>query len=392
LKKLIPLIVLILIGISGVVAYHFMKERPIPPAGIQKNSFNPRSNERQVTFLSDIYEIDSIYKSMKGPSSKEEILLIDSKEPELIWITGYSAVMVRPDGETPMSQEFMCHSNLDFDSKTHNYLFQSRTNPLRDRLFTLSQGQDDVRFPEGFGIPMLSPETLSLTTQVLNLNHENADLKTRHKVTISYIRDSELKSPIKPLIQLAANGMKRLDEHDDGYFGVMEPDKEIHGSGCLLGENASSHVQRDEYYRKFTGHWVVKPGKEVNHTLVTDFLRIPYDTTVHYIAIHLHPFAESLELRDLTTGETVFRSKARNSENRIGLDYVDYFSATEGIPVYKGHEYQLISIYNNTTDSDQDSMAVIYMYMLDKDYRRPNESVAEILNFKPASKNSISEK
>lgn len=392
MKKLIPLIVLILIGISGAAAYHFMKERPIPPAGIQKNSLNPTNNERQITFLSDIYEIDGIYKSMKGPSSTEEIRLIDSEKPELIWITAYSAVMVGPDGETPVSQEFMCHSNLDIDSKTHKFLFQSRRNPMMDRLFTISQGQYDIKLPEGFGIPVLSPETLSLTTQVLNLNHETPDLKARHKVTIGYIRDSELKSPIKPLVQLGANGLKRLGEFDEGYFNVIEPDEEIHGQGCLLGESASSHVRKDKYNREFAGHWVVKPGREVNHTLVTDFLTIPYDTTVHYIAIHLHPFAESLELRDLTTEETVFNSNARNSENKIGLDYVDYFSSAEGIPIYKDHEYQLISVYNNTTDSDQDSMAVIYMYMLDKDYRRPNESIAEILNIRPASKNSSSEK
>ena len=90
------------------------------------------------------------------------------------------------------------------------------------------------------------------------------------------------------------------------------------------------------------------------------------------------------ELKDLTTGETVFKSSARNSKDKIGLDYVDYFSSSEGIAIYKDHEYQLISSYNNTTDTDQDSMAVIYMYVLDREYKKPNLAIAEFLIMKPS--------
>jgi hypothetical protein len=70
-----------------------------------------------------------------------------------------------------------------------------------------------------------------------------------------------------------------------------------------------------------------------------------FDTTVHYIAVHLHPFAESLELVDLTTGESVFKSKARNFDDKIGLEEVEFFSSEEGLPIYKDHEYELVSTY-----------------------------------------------
>ena len=85
-------------------------------------------------------------------------------------------------------------------------------------------------------------------------------------------------------------------------------------------------------------------------------MNIPYDTTVHYIAVHLHPFAESLELVDLTTGEPVFKSEVDNFEDKIGLRRVQYFSSEEGVPVYKDHEYELMSIYNNTTSVNQDEI------------------------------------
>ena len=51
------------------------------------------------------------------------------------------------------------------------------------------------------------------------------------------------------------------------------------------------------YREPFSGHWVVPPGRQENRTLVTEWLNLRFDTTVHYIAVHLHPFAESLELR-----------------------------------------------------------------------------------------------
>ena len=143
------------------------------------------------------------------------------------------------------------------------------------------------------------------------------------------------------------------------------------GEGCLPGENAAEHAYRDPFGRIFTGHWVVKPGREVNETLVTEVLNLPYDTTVHYIAVHLHPFAESLELRDLTTDRTVFKSHVRPADEGIGIDHVEYFSSKDGVLLHRDHEYQLVSVYNNTSGEDQDSMAVMYMYLYDKDFTMP---------------------
>ena len=138
-----------------------------------------------------------------------------------------------------------------------------------------------------------------------------------------------------------------------------------------MRSNAASHEYTDSFGRRFTGHWVVEPGREVNRTLVTEILDLPFDTTVHYIAVHLHPFAESLELRDLTTGDTVFKSRVRPAEKGIGIQHVDYFSSEEGVLLRKKHDYELVSVYNNTSGEEQDSMAVMYMYLLDKRFEAP---------------------
>ena len=110
-----------------------------------------------------------------------------------------------------------------------------------------------------------------------------------------------------------------------------------------------------------------------NHTNVTRSMNLPFDATVHYVATHLHPFAQSLELRDLMTGESVYTSRARNFEDRIGLAEVDHYSSDEGFELYQGHEYELVSIYDNTSGEDQDSMAVMFLYLLDEQFERPRE-------------------
>jgi len=325
--------------------------------------------EREKTMLSETYTVDQKYRSMMGPWSSQPVLLHPSEPPELVWITGYEAVMVGPDGETQKPQDFMCHSNLDIDVAEH--LREVGATPaFSPRLFTLSQGQFEIDFPEGFGIPVMSDRALDLTTQVLNLNHEGAPVEVRHKVTIDYVLDRDLDRPMKALFPVGAYGLALL-EGDDGYFGVSKPDEEHHGPGCMIGDNASDHTYDDLRGRKFTGHWVVPPGRQVNHTLVTHLMQVPYDTRIHYIAVHLHPFAESLELRDLTTGETLFKSKAHNlGGGRIGLAEVEAFSSAEGIPVYRDHEYELVSVYDNTSGESQDSMAVMYIYLRDHEVEK----------------------
>lgn len=328
-----------------------------------------RNEVRSKTVLSNVYSVEKLYRSMKGPSSMQAIRLDDDTEkPELVWVTGYEAVMVGADGEEPMPQEFMCHSNLDVNAASHRSKVGASPG-FSPRLFTLSQGQFYVKFPPGFGIPVRSDESLNLTTQVLNLNHADDMFEVRHKVTLNYVRDVEATKPMKALFPIGAYGLALL-EGDDGYYGIQNPIEEEHGSSCLPGENAAGHTYKDQFGRVFTGHWVVKPGREVNTTLVTNLMRLPYDTTAHYIAVHLHPFSESLELIDLTAGKTVFKSKVENYEDKIGLRRVEYFSSEEGIPLFKDHEYQMVSVYNNTTEEDQDSMAVMYLYVHDKTFNK----------------------
>jgi hypothetical protein len=339
----------------------------------------PKVYERVI--LSTVYEVDRIYKSMEGPNSTEHVHLASDarpEDPELLWIVGFEAVMVQPDGEGQISQEFMCHTNLDIDPTRHNHLFAD-DKPITGRLFTLSQGQYRIDMPQGFGIPILSSELLSLNTQVLNLNDETGRHRVRHKVITRYLRDAELKQPLKALFPAGAYGLKLL-EGNDGHYGrdkpvanPVEPAAEVDPhTECLPGKNASLHAFEDGKGRSFTGHWVVEPGREVNHTRVTELMALPFDTTLHYVAVHLHPFAESLELRDLTADKSLYTARTRQTEGGIGLAHVDFFSSEAGIPLFKDHEYEIISVYENTSKKPQDSMAVMNLYLHDKAFKKPD--------------------
>jgi hypothetical protein len=325
------------------------------------------------TVLSDAYHIDAKYRSMRGPWGQQQVFLRETTEPELLWITGYQTHVVDAASDEVLSQEFMCHANLDLDGVQYHHDFDLQ-HAVSDRVFTLSQGQDQITFPAGFGIPVLSTEALTLTTQVLNLNVEDPDMMVRQRVTIDYVRDTEVTAPMKPLFQAAVQGFKSL-EGDGLVYGVAKPEMEEHGAGCSVGSSAiENDIDHDVHGRQFTAHWVVEPGREETNTLVTEFLNLEFDTTVHYIAVHLHPFAESLELFDRTADESVFRAEVQGSTDRIGIERVPYFSDLDGRAMVADHEYELVSIYDNTSGEEQDSMAVMYLYLYDPTWKKPDLS------------------
>ncbi len=339
----------------------------LPPAA--KASAEVARKERVYEALSDLSTLDRIYRSMQGPMSTETFALEPGEPAELLWITGYEADVVDEEGEAGGLTQFLCHSNLDLDPAPHARLIGSRES-FNPRLFTVSQGQSEIEFPAGFGIPVLSDEPFHLTTQVLNLNYASCDLKVRHRTRIHYVRDRDLDFAMRPLYETAVYGLKLL-EGTDGRFGVDPKQAGAEqAASCLPGMNASHHEYHDAFRRAFTGHWVVKPGREVNRTPVDAMLALREDAVVHTIAVHLHPFAESLELVDATENRTVWKSRAENSRGRIGLERVETFSSPEGLMLPRGHHYELVSTYDNTTTEDQDSMAVMYLYVEDTSFDR----------------------
>jgi hypothetical protein len=326
------------------------------------------ANENKIVF-SNTYHIKKIYPSMEGPQSSHKFSLIEKEPRQLLWITGYESQTVEAQDSSKPIGDFMCHSNLNINMKTHRRLFNWKKYPST-RLFTLSEGVERIQFPNGFGVPVYSDELFRLDAQALNHNIQSPDLKVKLKNTISFVRDADLKQPMQPLFMAAANGLVLLSGRD-GYYGISKGHPEKHGHGAVKGVKArSAGIRKDNFGRKFSGHWVVRPGRHTYKTLVTRWMNIPYDAKAHYITAHVHPFAESIALRDLKTNEILFETKIENKIKEIGLTHVPVFSSVEGIPIKKDREYELISVYNNTSNKNITVMAVMFLYLEDKEFDR----------------------
>jgi hypothetical protein len=338
--------------------------------------------EKRLYVLSKVYTIDRKYRSMEGPSSIQKVFLGNRSAAELLWITGIRTEMVMEDGTTPQLPELMCHVNVDLDTNLHQALFDL-PRPTATRLMTLSQGMLAARLPAGFGFPIASNEPLLLFTQVLNHNIEHPNnMKVRHRVTFEYVRDADLKVPMKALFNLGASGMVQLnDKVALASMGGAPPTSaavagEHHGASCLIGTRAPQAMAGSADYvdpagRHMTGHWIVPPGRQVNASDITWFLNLPFNTRLHYAAVHLHPFAESLSVRDVTTGEVVVQSRAANPAKGIGLTSVETFTSSQGVPMYQDHKYELVSNYNNTSGANADSMASVFLGLDDLEFVRP---------------------
>jgi len=237
-------------------------------------------------------------------------------------------------------------------------------------MFALSQGVMEVDFPNGYGVPVRAGEPFLLNYQVLNLNPIQKSIEVRYRTSIRYVLDSDLEEPLRPLYQFGIQGLK-LVEGEQGYPGLEHADPDVHGESCSVGEvlDVSNQFENPDG-NTYTNHWVVEPGREENHTLVTPRLGLKRDVSVHYIAVHMHPYAESIELRDLTTGETVYKSHITNRKDRIGIVSAEHYSSAAGFTLFKDHEYTLINIYQNDSDERQDAMASMFLYIRDESFEQ----------------------
>lgn len=311
------------------------------------------------TVVSDTLLIDTTYHSMEGPYQQVRFTIGSAERVDTLWITGIAAEVVGAD-LSPMPLEFFCHANLDYDPEAHRRLFNTQR-LTSSRLFTLSQGHEAMRFPAGFGIPVRSDEPLYLTTQVLSNNGVDAARQVRVRIRIEYVRKGE--RPMMSLAMTSAAGVVSTAGHQ-GHYGMSADE---HAGHSASGESKSGIEYRDSLGQKFSGHWVVPPGKHSVRTVVTRWMSLGTDTDVHYIGVHVHPFAQRITLRDLTTGKDVFTSVVRPLEGRVGISKVTDFSSSRGLRLHAKHDYELIADYENPTPQPVDAMAVMFLYVRDRE-------------------------
>ena len=319
------------------------------PVTVQDRVDRNGENVRTVLFK-DLF-IDKLYPSMRGPWTQTSFKLLP--ESPRVWVTGYRAEVM--DGKTGRgSQEFMCHTNLDLMGSPQA---PPEAKGTRAQL-SISQGQTELHFPRGYGLRLENQHRqINLTAMVLNSNYPDLKKSLDFKSTIRYLDDEQArKQNLKPLFQTSVYTVCPIEAPKDPSDTTP---------ACQPATSWEFH--NGPYARKQTGHWIVPPGRqEITHD-VTAQLALPYDTTIHYIWIHLHPYGEMMELKDKTTGKTVWKGRAKNHATKAMLLATDSYSSTSGLKMYKDHQYELTTVYNNRSNRNVTAMAALWMYARSRD-------------------------
>jgi hypothetical protein len=337
----------------------------------------PHSEKGSVlTLMSVPYRLDKIYRSMEGPwSVQSRIQLATPTKFPVQWITGLETEVVDATKETPISQEFFCHANLTFAENSgtpdhYNQKLGGKTH-LDWRLFTLVPGQLSIELPPGFGVPVPSDAPLDYVTMSLNLNPRNEVVNVRMRTKVQTIPGDRPDAPRKALFRRALYVLQREGESEEIAHACMaKPGAQHIGAGCaeMINVNAPDGSTALKSVEGLTNHWTVPAGDHIYKMDVTPQLNLPFDTTIHYATIHVHPFAHGMELRDLTTGETVLRLNSQDWPDRVGVAHVEEFKSITGVPILRSHRYELAVEYDNTSNSNTDAMAILYLYLLEKNF------------------------
>ena len=335
----------------------------------------------QLVLYSKTQTIDGIYHSMTGPQDNEPFVFIKNEKPQLLWLTGFKIEVIDPKTNVLQSPEYLCHSHVRFNTKIFDI---NKRDPALDpglnhdiKLVTLIQGRTEINFPKDFALPIFSNEPFIFHSMIINNNRIDKPFELQAKATFTYFKDNELTAPMKPLFRRCLTLRVPVDTSNKGNkhlnclceLGMVE-DRELDSGPIPSAQAVKStrgNTSKDSSGQDIVFHWFVPPGRHLYRYNVGQ-LGIPYDTTAHYIAIHIHPYGTFCELRDLTTKKNIFKSVSTNFKDRIGVEKSEMYSSPIGIPVFKNHQYEIICGYNNTTHQDIDAMAVMYIYLLNKNF------------------------
>ncbi len=335
----------------------------------------------EVEHLSKVLTLDRIYKSMEGPTDNQNFRFVESDTSELIWLVGMEVDIVGEDGKTSQAPSFLCHTNVSFDStklnsKTRREVFGLSPKHVLDYKFIdMVQGHNKIDFPKHFGVPLLSNEPFKLSSMVMNWEQRDKPIGVMVKMIAKYVYDRDFDEDMIPLLRKGSALQVPIKKNKTGKTAGADSDHagcatemKNEDDGELFQSASDANLIKHKDGEIFSYHWFVPPGRHVYRYTLDYGLRIPWDTTLHVIVPHVHVYATYIELRDLTENKSLFKGKSQNFKNNLGLESLDHYSSEQGIPVYKDHQYEIVTEYNNPTKNDIDAMAMMYMYFRDKEF------------------------
>lgn len=325
--------------------------------GLVDNDWVIDNEKQQYKMISPAFYIDGIYKSMEGPKSSNFVQL--SQDSTLLWITGFHVKALDSKTKKRISNDFVCHTNIDFNDVKYfsNFHLEDRIGTQYPRMTSLSHGLENFTFPKGYGVPMKGNDLLYVTTESLNHNYPNANYLIKHEVAIDYTKSAKR---MKPLMCRTVFVMLPYDKADP-FKEPTDPGKDY----CIPVETKNhSYAMPDG--QVLSGHWVIPPGKHTYRSDIDSQLQITDSLRLHAAATHVHPYATALTIFDKTDNKVIFKCKIVNHKNTIGLSKIDVFSSETGVWMYKNHQYELIEEVNNTSATNQDMMGSMFLFFYDQ--------------------------
>jgi len=276
--------------------------------------------------------IEGIEHSMEG-----EFQRVPLDTEGIGWVTGFRTDVVDATTGAPLGDEFFCHSQLQLDTGA--------------RLMVAATGIREVTLPEGFGIPLqqilgdLDESWRGVSLMGMVLNNFDADLSADVKLRFSL----DYVSPDDP----NAAAVKRLYRASV----TILPD---HPSVEVFEGDPPQRVSTPRAAHGKTGHWMVPPGRQILRERYRGL--IGAETQVHFGVVHLHNYGRAVRLTDLTTGEVLWHVEAAYEPDRPQIRTIPVYSSVEGFTMFPDHEYELATVYDNTSDVAVDAMATMYLY------------------------------
>ena len=226
---------------------------------------------------------------------------------ENVWVLGYQTFIVDDQGKVPR-ENYICHT-LFGDQRVVQRQDQ-RMRALYSDGFTRG-----VRLPEGFAVPFSSRDKVHFMPMFNNRTASTQ--KVRMDIEVLLIREKDLRKPLEPLYSTLRS--------------VAIP------------------------------HLFFVPPKRHEQQLT---FQLPFDGRIHFIGTHIHPYAESIEVFDVSRAHSVWRGKPLANAGR-DQNSMQTYSSVAGYPVRAGDVFKVFSVYNNPTSEKIDAMAAVFLFYSD---------------------------
>jgi cyclophilin family peptidyl-prolyl cis-trans isomerase len=298
---------------------------------------------------------------------------------QLYWFKGIKLEVLDENDKPMPTAEFICHLNMDVDMASRNRLFTEGERCRNNRIVTLTQGQTEFYFPDGFAVPAASDEQWSITFQAANRTTDQ-HRRIKHRCRLYFIRDVELIYPVKalswfvPYVQVIVD----KDTREAALAAHQEhPDCLAMSPGVSAPNSVPGSNRQDSLGRRVSGHWVVPPGVHTYSSPLTEEREPAFgtkDRRIHAVWTHVHPLCTKAAIVkcDAAGQQKILEAKSR-TRTAGGLEIVNIETiySKEGILLPSGKHYELTGTYENKLDQPQDSMIVMGIFCADDTFARP---------------------